>query len=181
MVLQLEDCIDCLKLLYPHYDYLFLFDHSCGHDRQREDGLSIEKMSKSYGGTQKRLRDTKIKQQVGYLGPYSPSLNVGDVQSMWFKPGDIGPFWMSATEWEEKQHDKVIGGATITRQFTKTELIAKLKEKGITAKGKKDAIVAVATENNVPLSETKDKIIEGWEGKPIPIKIQVTRCEWGRV
>jgi hypothetical protein len=40
MVLQLEDFVDCLKVLLPEYDSLFLFDHSCGHDRQREDRLN---------------------------------------------------------------------------------------------------------------------------------------------
>ena len=52
MVLQLEDCVDVVKVLYPDHDYLFLFDHSCGHDRQREDGLSVTRMSKYYGGKQ---------------------------------------------------------------------------------------------------------------------------------
>jgi hypothetical protein len=33
MVLQLEDCVDLLKHLYPDYDYLFLFDHFSGHDK----------------------------------------------------------------------------------------------------------------------------------------------------
>ena len=56
MVLQLKDCVDVLKVLYPQFDFLFLFDHSCGHDRQKEDGLNVERMTKSYGGAQKRLR-----------------------------------------------------------------------------------------------------------------------------
>jgi len=47
MVLQMEDCMDTLKLLHPQYDFfLFLFG------KQREDGLNIENMSKSYGGKQ---------------------------------------------------------------------------------------------------------------------------------
>jgi hypothetical protein len=44
MVLQLEDCVDCLQVLAPQFDYLFLFDHSCGHDKQREDGLKHDKI-----------------------------------------------------------------------------------------------------------------------------------------
>ena len=56
MVLQLEDCIDVLKVLYPQFDFLFLLDHSRGHGRQKEDGLNVEQMTKSYGGAQKRLR-----------------------------------------------------------------------------------------------------------------------------
>ena len=42
MVLQLEDCVDCLQVIAPQFDYLFLFDHSCGHDKQREDGLNVK-------------------------------------------------------------------------------------------------------------------------------------------
>ena len=52
MVLQLEDCVDVLKLLYPQFDFLFLFDHSCRHNRQKEDGLNVEQMTKFYGGAQ---------------------------------------------------------------------------------------------------------------------------------
>jgi hypothetical protein len=28
MAIQFEDCLDCLKVLYPHFDFAFLFDHS---------------------------------------------------------------------------------------------------------------------------------------------------------
>ena len=33
MVLQMEDVAQVLKFLYPQFDYVFLFDHSNGHDR----------------------------------------------------------------------------------------------------------------------------------------------------
>jgi hypothetical protein len=49
---------------------VFLLDHSCGHDHQREDGLNAGKMSKSLGERQKKLFDTKIKQEDGCLGPF---------------------------------------------------------------------------------------------------------------
>jgi hypothetical protein len=45
MVLQSEDCTDCQKVLYPEHEFLFLLDHSCGHDRQRNDGLKVENTS----------------------------------------------------------------------------------------------------------------------------------------
>ena len=51
-MLQLEDCTDCLQLLYPQFDLLFLFDHSCRHDRQKEDRLNVENMNKEFGGAQ---------------------------------------------------------------------------------------------------------------------------------
>ncbi len=49
MVMQLEDCIDCLTVLYPHIDFVFLLDHSCGHDRQRDDGLNVAKVREFWG------------------------------------------------------------------------------------------------------------------------------------
>jgi len=33
MALQFEDCIDIIQALYPQFDSLWMFDHSCGHDR----------------------------------------------------------------------------------------------------------------------------------------------------
>ena len=98
-------------------------------------------MSKGYGGAQKKLHDTIIKQKDGYLGPHSPVLNVGNVQLMYFKPKDTGPFWMNETEREAKRIDQVVEVAAAKMwQFTKEELVNKLREKGITAKGKKAAI-----------------------------------------
>ena len=84
MVLQLEDCVDVVKTLHPQYDFLFLFDHSCGHDKQREDGLNVNVMSKSYGGKQRILRTSNIKTHVGFLGNYPCTLNPGNSQKMVF-------------------------------------------------------------------------------------------------
>jgi hypothetical protein len=41
MILQLEDCADVVATLYPQYQFLFLFDHSCGHDRGHDDALNV--------------------------------------------------------------------------------------------------------------------------------------------
>jgi hypothetical protein len=56
MVLQLEDCVDCLKTLYPAIDFVFLFDHSSGHAKKRIGGLDASAMNKSFGGAKSRLR-----------------------------------------------------------------------------------------------------------------------------
>ena len=166
MVLQLEDCVDVLNVKYPQYDFLFLFDHSCGHDRHREDGLNVEKMSKSYGGrAQRKMCETMIKQSQGYLGPHSPKLQVGDVQSMVFSAPDSGPFWMTAVQRADTSHDRILDEPT-TREFTKDELLRALKERHVSAKGKKTAIQQIAHDHDLPIHETKAKVIEGWEGKP---------------
>ena len=101
MVLQLEDCVDVLKYLYPQYDFLLLFDHSCSHDKQREDGLNVENTSKSYGGKQSTLQPSLIKEEHGYLGKFECTLKPMDTQFMVFQPSDDGPFWMSKEQHEQ--------------------------------------------------------------------------------
>jgi hypothetical protein len=165
MVLQVEDCIDCLKVLYPEIKFILLLDHSCGHDRQREDGLNVKKMTKSFGGKQGKLRDTVIKQQQGYLGPHDPKLKVGDAQHMIFQPTDEGPFWMTPEEREKRRHDVRVQGKKKKRKYDKEELLNMLKEKGLTVKGKVKALQQAATANGIPIEEELEVIIEGWEGK----------------
>ena len=165
MVLQVEDCVDCLTVLYPEHDFLFMLDHSCGHDRQREDGLNAENMNKSYGGNKPKLRDTLISQEHGYLGPYPRQLQPGDTQKMVFLPSDEGPFWMSQAEREKRRKDVVIEGVNIKRKLTKKELQARLLTHGITAKGRLTDMQKAATNLGMPIEEEIRKISEGWEGK----------------
>ncbi len=116
MLLQLEYCVDGLKVLNPYWKFLLIFDHSCVHDQQKENGLNVERMTKLYGGARKRRRSTVIKQTQGYLGPYLPKLELGDIQSMVYKADNIGRFWMTPAWREQRQHDKVLEGQTITQQ-----------------------------------------------------------------
>jgi hypothetical protein len=60
MVLQFEDCVDVLMVLYPENEYMFHFDHSCDHDRKRPDGLCVNSMRKRFGGKQSVMRESKI-------------------------------------------------------------------------------------------------------------------------
>jgi hypothetical protein len=164
MVLQLEDCVDCLKVLLPEYDYLFLFDHSYGHDRQREDGLNVERMIKSYGGKQAILCNTLIKQEKGYLGAHLRTLRPGDIQKMAFQDSDDGPFWMAPIECEQRRFDIILPG-TKMRRFTKAELLVHLQEKGVSARGKLSDLVVAAKNHGIPIREEVQKIQEGWVGK----------------
>ena len=34
MVLQFEDVVDVVKVLYPNFEFVFLFDHSSGHKKK---------------------------------------------------------------------------------------------------------------------------------------------------
>jgi hypothetical protein len=88
MILQTEDCIDCLNVIFEsRYDFAFLFDHSSGHAKKRTGGLSVTSMTKGFGG--EMLRNTQIKQHDGYLGLYHNANNpkmvqVGDEQVLFF-------------------------------------------------------------------------------------------------
>jgi hypothetical protein len=98
MVLQMEDCIDVLHMLHglDRYDYMFLYDHSSGHDKQQPDGLSVTRMTKYFGGVQAKMRDTTLDVEE-LFGTYHRSadddgqLFLGDTQSMQYKPSNRGP------------------------------------------------------------------------------------------
>jgi len=74
MILQTEDCIDCLKVIMDgRYESGFLFDHSSGNAKKRSHGLDVRSM--------KLLRNSKIEEHDGYLGqfhdPLSPRMITG--------------------------------------------------------------------------------------------------------
>jgi hypothetical protein len=163
MVLQLEDCADVVATLYPEYQFLFLFDHSCGHDRAREDALNVNNMNTGFGGKQTRMHDSVIKCEQGYLGPFVRQLKVGDTQSMVWLEGDAGPYWMSADERELNRKDQY-GTKTRSRDFTKEVLIRKLAEKGIDAKGNSKQVQAMCAAQNILTKYMETEIKEGWEG-----------------
>jgi hypothetical protein len=129
MVLQFEDAVDVLKVMHPSFDFVFLFDHSSGHSKQRPDGLNQFRMNRSFGGKAvPKMRSTKILQEEGFLGPFDRSVEPGDIQSLVFSPMDVGPFWMSDVERNESKIDVHLGN-TRTVHLTMPELILQLREK----------------------------------------------------
>ena len=167
MVIQLEDCVDVLKAINGEkYDYCFLFDHSNGHDRLREDGLNLNNINKYYGGNQPHMRDTIIADE-SFLGPYmhDKKLKVGDTQQMSFTNLEEGPYYMNTQVMNDTRYDKT-DGTTKEVELTKDELIENLKTIGVNAKGKKDHLVKLCQNNNLPLKKVITQIEEGWYGKP---------------
>ena len=168
MVLQLEDCADVVKTLYPQYDFLFLFDHSCGHDRMPDDALRVDGMNKGYGGEQNIMKESIIKSVNGYLGPHDHDrkLKVGDVQSMVFSPSDDGPYWMTPEEQQQTRKDHH-GTTVTTKEYTKPQLIRMLQQEGIdNPKGNRQQIKNMAARAGLSLTYQKQDINQGWEGKP---------------
>ena len=170
MVLQMEDCIDVLRACFGDmYEYYFLFDHSSGHAKQRIDGLDATKMNQNFGGAQKRMRDTIIKDET-YLGPYSPTLKVGDVQSMTFNSNDSGPCKMSPAEANNRRNDKALVGAVgKEREKTIAQLIKSIQVQTGVAIGKygnKTDLQERARLLGLPTTYLHIPISEGWVDKP---------------
>ena len=104
MVLQMGDCIDCLKVYGTSYDFLFLFDHSNGDGKLQPNGLNANKIYIKFGGQQPRMRDTLLNNNIK-LGQCNLSrhLHHGDIQSMVFRSDDPGPFYLSDRERERER------------------------------------------------------------------------------
>jgi hypothetical protein len=183
MAIQFEDVVDCLKVLYEDYDFVFLFDHSQGHSRKREGALDVANMRVNFGGkTQKDLRDASIPCREGYMGSLPGTLQPGPdcVQCFNFpvydedyelQPGD-GPFYLSKEEKMEKRYDKV----EETGQFT-DKLVAELKQEieertgtelGTKKRWKLPELQDMARRQNPPIDVKKPKMktTAGWMGKP---------------
>ena len=96
MVLQFEDCIDCMKCLYPQFDYLFLFDHSNDHYRLQPEGLNVNRIQVRYGGKQPKMRKSELTSEL--LGPFPSIFQPGEYQSMQFTNLDPGPCYMRPSE-----------------------------------------------------------------------------------
>ena len=175
MVLQVEDVVDCLKVLYPEYDFIFMFDHSCGHDRSQENGLNARRMSAGFGGKQQKMHPTIIREEDGYLGDYPRALEPGDVQEMVWPEfendedydGTTGPYWM--TPEERKANRKTVYGE-VQHGVDKTvnELIRQLfVEKNVRVKGVKEKVQAEATKYGVSLTkDVRTVLVKGWQGQP---------------
>jgi hypothetical protein len=165
IIIQFENCIDVVKTLHPKFDSLFLFDHSCGNDRQQPDGLSVPKVNKSFGGAQPKMRKSKIESKE-FLGPYKVIHQVGDYQHMVFENGDTGPFYLSDNDQEALKFDCETGEMT-TKKRRKDALENDLRAKEVRAKGNRDELVKeLCLQNDVPTEITMQKVKEGWVGKP---------------
>ena len=167
MCLQFEDVVDVLKELFPHFDFLFLFDHSNGHDMLRPDGLSITKIRKGFGGSQPIMRDSLIKDDT-YLGSHEhiTKLNVHDTQRMNYSVHDAGPFYFTPLQQLQRKWDYDTGKRKEIG-LRKDELIELLKNEGIVdPKGTKKQMQQRCELLHLPIKKTIQIIEEGWCNKP---------------
>ena len=103
MVLQIEDAIDVLSVVYPHCDVLFLMDQSSGHGKVAKGAIEVSKLNKNWGGNASavcQMNDTIVKEvgEFNYSDAENPQLEVNDVQTLTFKPSDKSPFYVNEPE-----------------------------------------------------------------------------------
>jgi len=175
MICQLEDCIDCLRILYPgtngdkfQFEFVFEFDHSAGHSKSRPDGLSASPLNIGYGGKQPKMRDTTITDAETELGDcIERTLNVGDVQSFVFQEDDPPPI----IDLMAPKADRVTGPPKWTAKSA-AELTVELKARGLfdLAVGKADEIKAKAQNVGIALRKSEAPIKEGYVGKAKGLK-----------
>ncbi len=191
MVLQLEDCIDTLDALYSiptaevedearkqHmpdvpgvqglkrvYDYVFLFDHSCGHDRKQENGLTTKDIRVSPTAKGRHMRDSKIEKKSGYLGDYEGTLKVGDVQQMVF--GEVDTFGNPETgpiQGGMPKHDVIEGQKE--EKLNAKELSAALLARGFNSKGRRADLAKRCQSAGIAITRTVANVTkQGWLGK----------------
>ena len=168
MVLQIEDCLDVLHVTHPHFDYLFLLDHSNGHDRLQPDGLSLSKINIKFGGKQPKMRDSILTSI--HFGPYhTPGMKLqpGCTQSMKFCEDDDGPCYLTLEEIRQQKFDERTGKYK-TKELTKSELIVLLKQQsGIKEpRGTKKQFQERCKNLNLSTTTNVQVIKEGWTNKP---------------
>ena len=172
MSIQFEDCVDCVKVLFPQFDFIFLFDHSQGHAKKLTNGLDAYSMNRSYGGAQPIMRESTIKDHDGYLGMHQRTLEVGNTQSFVFRSDDDGPFWMSPQERELNRHNRILAptpGIPRTRNKTIAELKAELAPLNILNDRRQYRLAElqeIARNNNLDPKTERTRERKGWEGHP---------------
>ena len=171
MAIQFEDCVDCLKVAYPHFDFAFLFDHSQGHAKKLPNGLDAYSMNKGFGGVQPQMRESTIKQHNGYLGSHPLTINVGEIQSFTFKSTDDGPFWMSPDQRELNRHDRILPlppGPPRMQNKTIAELKSELAPLGVLNDRRNyrlKELQEIAEQKNVETKKVRVTEKKGWEGR----------------
>jgi hypothetical protein len=125
MKIQIKDLVNALKVVFPNFDFLLLFDQSSGHTKKREDGLNAINMNREHGGRVPDMRQTVL--DANCLGQHSPVIEAGATQELVFpmqanSPED-GPFYMNVEERIRRRHNIVLP-LTKTEKMSGVELKA---------------------------------------------------------
>ena len=142
---------------------MYKLDHSSGHNAEQPDGLSTTAsvIHLGWGGKQRKMRSSKLTiDDVGTLEQEQRILP-GSIQSMVFTADDHPPIQDENTP----KYDAPLGDESVTRKLTKAELKSVLETSKMNSDGNVEKLRVRATLANIPIIETKGKIIEGYVNK----------------
>ena len=180
MIVQFEDCVDVLTTKFKNkYDYLFLFDHSNGHDRMKKNSLNVNRMNVSFGGMQNTPHPSKIKQIDGYLGKNRQEndpnvITKGETNYFYFRMRDKGPFWMDAIEQARTKYSTFTKLGKKDLNKPELQILIRLKKfqqhksgsEDIIVKGTKKELVELANKLGIDVQKETKIYTNGWLGKP---------------
>ena len=109
---------------------MYLFDHSCGHDRKPVGALDAKALNVGYGGSQAIMDPSLINGFNGYLGQNPRLVDPGDTQHFSFQEEDEGPYYLSDTERQQEKYDMPTG-RLLSKNKTKKELATELVSLGL--------------------------------------------------
>jgi hypothetical protein len=105
----MEDVVNCLQVLYPQVDVVFLFDHCQRHARKQTGALNAHLTGRAYGVVHPIMSGTTTLNAEGYLGPHSPHLNVGDTLTFTVEADDCGPWHLTPKQRKLQRHNRRTG------------------------------------------------------------------------
>ncbi|KAG7349101.1 hypothetical protein IV203_011698 [Nitzschia inconspicua] len=159
MAVQFEDVVDCLKVLHPSHEFVFLFDHSQGHSRKRKGALDVNNMNVSFG-----VGDT---QRMNWSNEEPP------------EESTEGPFNLSVQERRKRRSTQLLDEYVNNKPKTKKELTTDLQREGIISKEDRRGYTVkemqkLAGDHGIAISKSEQKKITGWVGEPKGL-LQVAR------
>ena len=166
MPLQLKDCLYCFEVLHSkEFESCWMFDHSCGHDQAKYDGLNISNMGVKWGREQATLCNSKIIADNGFLGPHNPLLKVNNIQQFNFQEDDDSSYYLKTIQRDPRKNDIIMGKKRVTK--LKKDPRSELDQKQMNMQGKTTKeLQQIAALHNLPINIEINDIQEGWVGKP---------------
>jgi hypothetical protein len=168
MVLQIEDCFDCFKMLDPECDMVWELDHSSGHGAELPAGLTTKQtgtidggLGWNHGGKKRHMRDSKLTANDVGTVHHARFKGTDVTQSMDFKEDDLPPVLDP-----DCPKCAMPAGETNTPEATVSELKKILEEKGLSADGKKPALIARCVGACSPLKVADILMRKGCVGQP---------------
>ena len=101
------------------FEIHFMVEHSCGHDRQRLDGLNVNEVNVGYGGSQRIMHDSKLLKMC--LGEFTSGVisisKENDTQRIVFRFTNLVPYDMPSDAREALCNGDVKGKKWINKTY----------------------------------------------------------------